>query len=333
MNYVPDWIRAVFKPVTARRKARTASDYPATSAVSADNPSHRPRVFDPALLHYTRAFRVGAPAFDDVAQAQRWRLARRRAAEHVLSATVHSPFAEHLVLRGSVLMRAWFGDEAREPGDIDWTIVPETILKSDAWSAELSKHLASVVADGPEASAGIRFDAAAVAVDDIWTYDRAPGTRIVYPWRATDEADADLPAGAVQCDFVFGEALPSPPVRTPIPLLDAPEPLHVLAADLHASLAWKLLWLETDQYPQGKDLYDAVLLAERARETNQPLPHDVLLQTLKRSPDFRREPLPPDFPLQWTVDWENFRKEHPQVSGDAREWQARLTAGLASTFA
>lgn len=29
------------------------------------------------------------------------------------------------------------------------------------------------------------------------------------------------------------------------------------------SLAWKLLWLYSDIHPQGKDLYDAVLLAER----------------------------------------------------------------------
>ena len=37
------------------------------------------------------------------------------------------------------------------------------------------------------------------------------------------------------------------------PMLAAPAPL---------ALAWKLLWLATDTYPQGKDLYDAVLLAE-----------------------------------------------------------------------
>jgi hypothetical protein len=290
-------------------------------------------VFDPALLHYTKAFRIGAPVFEDADQEQRWRLARRRAAEHVLAAIARSPFGEHLVLRGSLLMRAWFGDAAREPGDIDWTIVPETILKSDAWSAEMTKQLAAVLADQPEAAGGIVFDASSVAVDDIWTYDRAPGTRIVYPWHTTDDADAGLPAGGVQCDFVFGEALPTPPVSTPIPLLDAPEPLTVQAADLHSSLAWKLLWLATDQYPQGKDLYDAVLLAERARETDRPLPYEVLMRTLKRSAEFRGDSLPPNFPMHWNVDWDNFRAEHPQVIIDAPAWQARLTAALAPSLA
>ena len=28
------------------------------------------------------------------------------------------------------------------------------------------------------------------------------------------------------------------------------------------SLAWKLLWLHSDMHPRGKDLYDAMLLAE-----------------------------------------------------------------------
>lgn len=327
MSPMPDWIRSIFTP----GKRRVERGYPVTSAASTDDPSRRPRVFDPALLHYTKAFRAGSPAFADADQEQRWRLARRRAAEHVLAAIVRSPFGEHLVLRGSMLMRAWFGDAAREPGDIDWTIVPETILKSDAWSAGMTKQLAAILADQPEAAGCIVFDASAVAVDDIWTYDRAPGTRIVYPWHTTDDQEG-LPAGGVQCDFVFGEPLPTPPVATPIPLLDAPEPLLVQAADVQSSLAWKLLWLETDQYPQGKDLYDAVLLAERAQATNRPLPYEVLLRTLKRSPDFRQDSLPQDFPMQWQVDWENFRQEHPQVRGEAVEWQTRLTAALVATF-
>ena len=43
---------------------------------------------------------------------------------------------------------------------------------------------------------------------------------------------------------------------------DLPE-VPVLAASNEESLAWKLLWLFSDFYPQGKDRYDAVLLAER----------------------------------------------------------------------
>jgi hypothetical protein len=57
------------------------------------------------------------------------------------------------------------------------------------------------------------------------------------------------------------------------------------------------------------------------------------MRTLKRSPEFRGDSLPPDFPMHWNVDWDNFRAEHPQVISDAPAWQARLTAALAPTLA
>ncbi|PYC74957.1 hypothetical protein C7C45_03455 [Micromonospora arborensis] len=48
-----------------------------------------------------------------------------------------------------------------------------------------------------------------------------------------------------------------------LPDVDKP----VLAAPAPLALAWKLLWLATDRYPQGKDLYDAALLAEHTTVT------------------------------------------------------------------
>ena len=108
---------------------------------------------------------------------------------------------------------------------------------------------------------------AETAVDDIWTYDRAPGRRIVFPWSC-----AELPRGFTQLDFVFQEELPCPAERIWIDV-GRDGQVELWAATPPVSLAWKILWLETDMYPQGKDLYDATLLAEQVR-----LPHDLLMR-------------------------------------------------------
>src|SRR5439155_1284533 len=83
--------------------------------------------------------------------------------------------------------------------------------------------------------------------------------------RWVDQRRADgLPGGAVQVDVVFGEELTEPARRVSVPAADG-GCVSVRAAGPAQSLAWKLLWLTTDMYPQGKDLYDAVLLAGRFR--------------------------------------------------------------------
>ncbi|HEX6499845.1 MAG TPA: nucleotidyl transferase AbiEii/AbiGii toxin family protein [Micromonosporaceae bacterium] len=87
----------------------------------------------------------------------------------------------------------------------------------------------------------------------IWTYERADGRRLAIPF-----STADAPDGHMQTDIVFGERVPLPPEVLRLPGIDQP----LLAAPAALALAWKLLWLATDTYPQGKDLYDAVLLAE-----------------------------------------------------------------------
>ena len=104
----------------------------------------------------------------------------------------------------------------------------------------------------------------------------------------------------------------------------------VWAVDREMSLAWKLLWLETDMYPQGKDLYDAALLAEQTNLSPQ-----LLLRVLRSSGEWHgsRESLAPDFPMQWRVDWDNFKLEHPQAEGEAKNWQLRLNNALSFMFA
>jgi hypothetical protein len=162
----------------------------------------------------------------------------------------------------------------------------------------------------------------AVAVDDIWTYERAPGRRVVFPWRAPG-----LPDGVVQVDMVIGEALVEPARRMIFPAADR-GCISVRAAGPAQSLAWKLLWLATDFYPQGKDLYDAVLLAERFA-----LPYATLERAFSRT-DARALPgTASEFVSFRDVDWNNFRAEYPNVGDRPDEWLNRLRRALEPTFA
>ncbi|MEU9133126.1 nucleotidyl transferase AbiEii/AbiGii toxin family protein [Kitasatospora sp. NPDC048540] len=81
-------------------------------------------VFDPALKQHPNAFRAADPSFTDPALSAAWYAARRRAMDLLLAAVADSPWAGHLVVRGSVVLRAWYGDATREPGDLDFVVVP-----------------------------------------------------------------------------------------------------------------------------------------------------------------------------------------------------------------
>src|SRR4051812_48749461 len=58
----------------------------------------RAQIFDPALRHFSRAFRLGDPEFADPGVARRWQAARRAATRHVLRVIARSDHADDLVL-------------------------------------------------------------------------------------------------------------------------------------------------------------------------------------------------------------------------------------------
>jgi hypothetical protein len=62
----------------------------------------------------------GEPRLNDPVQRARWYTARQLAMEHVLTFIGQSHWQPNLVLRGSTLLKSWFGERAREPGDLDW---------------------------------------------------------------------------------------------------------------------------------------------------------------------------------------------------------------------
>jgi hypothetical protein len=292
------------------------TDYPKSFPASERNTPRQ--VFDPALKHFARAFRLSDPAFDDEAQAERWRTARRAVTRHLLGIVYRLPQAEHLVLRGSLLLTAWLGDAAREPGDMDWVVQPSTVGIQDTWTQTLFEDIIRVTWESlPSDGVPLRRD---YTVEDIWTYDRAPGKRIVFPW-----AVEGLPVGSVQMDFVFGETLRTPPA--PVTLPEAwSHGTPVLSASPEESLAWKILWLFSDAYPQGKDLYDAVLLAER---THLPLEllHAVLSSGAACALPYESGDLEFDY-----IEWDEFQKEYPWVEGSAEDWIERLHIAMAPTY-
>jgi hypothetical protein len=280
-------------------------------------------VFDPALKHHRNAFRATDPRFGDPARGEAWRAARRRALHLVLDAIAASRWSEALVLRGSVLMSVWFPGTAREPGDLDFVVVPDTWRIDEDRTDHMLRGIGAAAQALAEARGNeVGISARDAVVEDIWTYDRVPGRRMVLPW-----ATPGLPGGHVQLDFVFNERLP-----------EAPEPVQlpgggvVRAATPELSLAWKLMWLINDLHGQGKDLYDAVLLAER-----HPLRHELLHEVFRLSGEWpypnREQILLADVEEAVRhVEWDHFVTEYPQFGDAERAYADRLVRAVRTTF-
>lgn len=176
------------------------------------------------------------------------------------------------------------------------------------------------VRERPYAGAGVVLDAAGARDDGQWTYAEydTPGVRLSIPWRL--EHPGTL-TGVAQLDFARDESLPEPPVWTLVPRITDRPPTPVRTASRTLSLAWKLRWLHTDATAQGraqgKDLYDAVLLAESPRTR---LSGHLLRRVLGE--------FDPATVTGWEVEWTGeFARQ-----GTAREWSGRLRRALESRF-
>lgn len=293
---------------------------PTLRPVAGDGIRQHP-VFDPSVRDQQMGMRLSEPHFDDPGLARDWFATRRAALDCVLAAIADSPWAEHLVLRGSALLAAWCGPDAREPGDIDFIVIPQDWQfgsdRTDTLLTDIA-HRVAALTEQPGSTLHVR--AADAIDDDIWTYDRVPGRRLVLPWTPVDPR---IPSGTVQLDFVFNEALPEPPQWTDIPRLGAPGPAaRLLAVTPELSLAWKLLWLTDDKYPEGKDLYDAVILAEHCTPTLD------LLQEVCPGATFT---ILSRFPQD--IEWEEFAKDRPDLADHLDLFGWRLLRALEPVFA
>ncbi|MEU5884456.1 nucleotidyl transferase AbiEii/AbiGii toxin family protein [Spirillospora sp. NPDC047279] len=296
--------------VTRRRLGLPATLRPVPGAVQ------RP-VFDPALKQFSNAMRIGEPVFDSGYLNVRWYSDRRQAVGHVLRAIAGSPWADHLVLRGSVLLRAWYGDLAREPGDLDFVVVPRTWRMAEHRTRQMLEGIAWE-AEAASSSGAVRLDARGAVTEDIWTYDRVPGRRLLLPWKSQA-----VPQGTVQLDFVFNEHLPVEPEPTLV------DDVLLNAATPELSLAWKLMWLLDDTYPQAKDLFDALLLAEHSS-----LSYRLLVDAFVAADPARVRFLPRIEDVRaLSVDWDEFEKEFPgRLAGHGDDHVQRLAALLEPAF-
>jgi len=206
--------------------------------------------------------------------------------------------------------------------------------------------IVDLLSQNPSADRAV-IDARRAVRDPLWAYERADGMRITVPWSAPD-----LPPGILEMDFACGEALLSPPVLASLQA-DGGAPISLLTVTPELSLAWKLQWLVTDHYAQGKDLYDAALLAEHV-----VLPPDLVewlireleiqnQNNLERGKECAAEAAkngaPPEFiesMLQYfgnwslnklkslVIDWDEFVEEYPSATGTQSEWLQRLLVAL-----
>ncbi|MEV4254898.1 nucleotidyl transferase AbiEii/AbiGii toxin family protein [Spirillospora sp. NPDC049652] len=260
------------------------------------------------------------------------RAAHRRALDAFLAGVAGSQWSANLVLRGSVLLRAWFGEAAREPGDLDFVVVPDDIDLYHHHGEELLNGVmeAAEKESRADTSPGPRVVLKAEWADfeDRWDYDgENPGRRFEVPY---DVEGAE--GGVLQVDFAFRERLPAEPKYTGIPRADGSGSVRVLAATPGLSLAWKLLWLVNERPPRGKDLFDAVLLAEHAH-----LPFDLLTRTFELSGAATTRPVT-EAGLRGALHraettWDEFREaELPDGPASPAPYAARLRAALHATF-
>jgi Nucleotidyl transferase AbiEii toxin, Type IV TA system len=253
-----------------------------------------------------------------------WRAAYReldqRALYRLLSIISGSPLADRLVLRGSMLLRAWLGGQAREPGDLDWVVRPGATPQMS--TVDICAAVIDAVRSSPAVDGLPVLQADRATVRETWAYDRAPGRRLAIPWRSPGRL-----SGYAQLDVVAQGPLPDPPVRTVIPGLGDQPAVTVWSASPELSLAWKLLWLETDQYPKGKDLYDATLLAEYTTVPLELLRRTLYPELLGDTDDFG-----PDSVGQWEVNLDDPPNRYPGIGGLDWTWADRLTDALQRTF-
>lgn len=291
--------------------------------------------------------------FTDPEDSADWFAARREAIDHILAAVARSPWSARLVLRGEVLTRAWFGERAPEPGCLEFVVRFELWQRPDepGVGETVENVLADAVAMSRRAGSTVAIDRTLCGSAEIGEtdFDCAPyGTRLTLSWQGRGQT------GTVHMDLLYGEPLHDPPVPTPIPRTSLPgTPLVLQAASPLQSLAWKIARLaadsgrvpeqigdEPDYYepaedygrpcPLGRDLYEAVLIAERS-----PLPLDRLDKILG-SRNFLPAVVDAELNLLVQIandaDWNAFAGDDPVLAGVHEQFVWRLMVALAPAF-
>ena len=220
----------------------------------------------------------------------------------------------------------WIDDEF-DTGGLHPRVAPEGVswIRAEQWEeASPYEDLRRRIEESPQVGSGIVLAARQFEEPGDWTYSgyAMAGSRVTVPWQLEGERDAahEL-SGVVQLDFAMDEPMPWRPAWTRIPRL-AGGFSALRAASPELSLAWKLMWLledsKGDGFSRGKDLYDAVVLAElTGLGTVKRVAGLDLAALRRRDVDGAR------------VDWEAFLVDYPEVEGSVGEWKQRLMNALA----
>jgi hypothetical protein len=209
-----------------------------------------------------------------------------------------------------------------DTGGLRLRLAPEGLewLTDDDWEPSAPYgDLIERIGRSPDAGHGVVLEADRIDESRGWFYQyySMPGARLTIPWRAEE---LEL-RGEVQVEFALDEVLPQRPLWTRIPRMGGGQSV-MLAASPELSLAWKLLWLVRDWKvsgsSRGKDLYDAVLLAELPGLGQVARLAGLDMAALSRA-DLADVP----------IDWEAFTAQYPQVEGSQAEWTRRLADALA----
>lgn len=228
---------------------------------------------------------------------------------------------------------------------------PWGIADQDDWDEEPEpphQPLLAVVRKFPVVAGptgDITLDPDRATTNTLWSYS-CPGLRLTIPWHAPG-----LPEATASCDFAQvydDDNLVGELTRTTIPRGDGGSPATVTTVDRGLSLAWKLQWLHADNHPEdrhwihededetprvslGKDLYDAVLLAEDpATDLSLARLEQVFEPAAERIAD--GPPAIDTWIGAWRVDWARFQASHPEVTGSASEWLERLANALSQRW-
>ncbi|WP_281312509.1 nucleotidyl transferase AbiEii/AbiGii toxin family protein [Polyangium sp. y55x31] len=234
-------------------------------------------------------------------------------------------FPPHATRAAAEGLEAWFPEHARRAHDIDFVVRDASTAPDSTAAQKLLDGIRQVVRDAL-VEGDVRIIEDEIVLDSIWTYERAEGRRLSVPWLF-----AGAMRDAIQIDIVFREPLQDAPTievlhNTAVAhgYRHIPTGLSLWFASRAESLAWKLLWLETDAHPQAKDLYDAVLLAEHVA-----LPVDLVRRVFTVKGETWQHGGDTQFVRAWHIEWEGFALEYPELAtGNGDAWLDRLASML-----
>jgi len=190
--------------------------------------------------------------------------------ERFLYRLSRSPYAEKFILKGAMLMVAWFGETLRPTRDID------LLGFGDVSEAELSRVLRAVCATEVEFD-GMEYDADSVRIEDIRNEDAYGGKR------ATLKAVLGASRVTIQIDIGIGDAVHPAAGWIDYPgLLDLPMP-HLRAYSMETVLAEKFHAMVRlgEVNSRMKDFFDVYVLASR-EEFQESVLRSAVIATFER---------------------------------------------------